>query len=208
MQDKGDLSPRRRVAPAQASTSCTLLERVKAKDAEGWRRLLALYRPLVLWWCDLKGLPAEDAEDVAQEVFQAVAGRVADFAQKEQGGGFRSWLHRITDHKVGDWLRRRPKQPQAAGGSGARQHLDEMAAAQTPVGGTDVMERALLVRSALALVRAEFEVKTWDMAWRVMVDGHRPQDVAAELGLKASAVYTARSRVASRLRAELEGLLE
>src|SRR5262245_29431146 len=62
-----------------ASTSSTLLERVRAQDQEAWQRLVHLYSPLVYGWCRRSGLQDADAADVGQEVFRDVAGAIAGF---------------------------------------------------------------------------------------------------------------------------------
>ncbi len=188
------------------STSSSLVERVRAGDRDGWRRLVSLYTPLVLYWCRRQGVSGPDAEDVAQEVFRTVAARVAEFT-RESPGSFRRWLHRITHNKLGDLFRRRQRQPQAAGGE-EHERLEQLPAEpdERPSESEDRSERALLCRRALELVRSEFEARTWDMAWRVLVEGHRPADVAADFGVRTSTVYSAKSRVLSRLRRELEGL--
>jgi RNA polymerase sigma-70 factor (ECF subfamily) len=59
----------------------------------------------------------------------------------------------------------------------------------------------------LDLVREEFDPRTWTAFWRTAVEGDRPADVAADLGVSAWAVYKARSRVLQRLRTELDRLL-
>jgi RNA polymerase sigma-70 factor, ECF subfamily len=209
MQESGNLSSERPGPVQQASTSLTLLERVKQREAEGWHRLVTLYQPLVVWWCRRKGLPTEDAEDVAQEVFLTVNARVAEFRKGPRGGSFRGWLHRITDHKVGDYLRKQNKAPRAPGGSEAQDQLQRVPDSN---GGSsladDGSERAILCRHAMELVRDQFEAQTWEAAWRVVVEGQRPADVAADLGMSRGAIYTAKSRVLSRLREELEGLLD
>jgi RNA polymerase sigma-70 factor (ECF subfamily) len=187
----------------------TLLERVKQREAEGWRRLVSLYQPLVLWWCRQKGLPAQDAEDVAQEVFLTVNARVAEFRKEPQGGSFRGWLHCITDHKVGDYLRKQKKTPRAPGGSEAQDQLQQLPDSGAGLSAAeDGSERAILCRHAMELVRDQFEAQTWEAAWRVVVEGERPADVAADLGMSRGAIYTAKSRVLSRLREELQGLLD
>ncbi len=43
---------------------------------------------------------------------------------------------------------------------------------------------------------------------RVVVEGQRPADVAADLDMSRSAIYMAKSRVLGRLREELQGLLD
>jgi len=60
----------------------------------------------------------------------------------------------------------------------------------------------------VAVVQAEFEVRTWQAFWQTTVEQQRPADVAAALGMNVGAVYMAKSRVLRRLRAELQGLCE
>ncbi len=64
-------------------------------------------------------------------------------------------------------------------------------------------EMILVCQRALELVRGEFEPQTWDIFWRVTIDGHYPTDVARELGLSTAAIYKAKSRVLARLREQL-----
>ena len=90
-------------------------------------RLVTLYRPLVLSWCQRAGVGPEDAADVAQDVFLAVAEGVEQF-QRRREGGFRSWVRGITRHKLLDFYRRQGRQLQpASGGTDAFQALQEIA---------------------------------------------------------------------------------
>jgi RNA polymerase sigma-70 factor (ECF subfamily) len=188
----------------------TLLREVQGGSAAGWQRLCALYKPLVMWWCSRKGLSSHDTEDVAQDVFVTVQSRIGEFRPGPQPGSFRAWLRTITDHKVGDFIRRSRKQPEAAGGSTAQKVLEQV---PDDTGG-DVAEpdspdeRRILLRRALELVKAEVEPRTWEAAWRTTVLDQRPADVAADLGMTPNAVYIARSRVLSRLRELLADLEE
>jgi RNA polymerase sigma-70 factor (ECF subfamily) len=185
-----------------------LLERVQGDDREGWQRLVALYTPLVLWWCRRNGLDPTDAEDVAQEVFKTVVAKVGDFTPAGSGGSFRRWLYSITHHKLGDHYRRRRHAAPAAGGSSAQEFLRQLPAAPDSDSAADAeaSERAILCRHAMELVRGEFEPRTWEAAWRLAVDNQCPADVAADLGVSVSTVYSAKSRVLSRLREELRGV--
>src|SRR5687768_13220345 len=67
-----------------ASVSSSLLAGLFAQDPEAWGRLVRLYYPLVRNWCLRARLQADDAADVAQEVFRALAGNVGRFERKEQ----------------------------------------------------------------------------------------------------------------------------
>ena len=57
-------------------------------------------------------------------------------------------------------------------------------------------------------MQAEFAPGTWKACWEHVVMGRPAAEVAAELGLALGSVYVAKSRVMSRLRQELQGLLE
>jgi RNA polymerase sigma-70 factor (ECF subfamily) len=191
-------------SPPPGSTSLSLLDRVKAADPEAWRRLVHLYGPLIYQWCRRCRLGAEDAADVSQEVFRTVAARVGDFRRDRPGDSFRGWLWTIARHKIGDHLRRREREPVAAGGSEAQRRLQEV-----PEQLSDEDEAAdvgSLVHRALDLVRGEFEERTWRAFWRVAVEGHAPRDVAADMGITPDAVRMAKSRVLRRLREELPDL--
>ena len=58
-------------------TSLSLLTRARANDQDAWARLTSLYRPLVTFWCRRARCPAEEVEDVTQEVFAAAAAGLA-----------------------------------------------------------------------------------------------------------------------------------
>jgi RNA polymerase sigma factor (sigma-70 family) len=174
-----------------------LLDQAKMGDAVAWQRLEFLYTPLVRWWCRRHGVwQLQDAEDVTQEVFLAMAGKLAGF-MKGPPGSFRSWLQTITRHKAQDFYRRRRVRPAATGGSAAQQRLEDLpeATSENSVAEHPVSERAILVRRALEMVRPEFQPRTWHAAWQMVVESQRPTEVAAALGMSAGALYTAKSRV-------------
>jgi RNA polymerase sigma-70 factor (ECF subfamily) len=64
-----------------------------------------------------------------------------------------------------------------------------------------------VVARLLQRIEHEFRPATWQAFRRHVLDGADAEDVAAELGLSANAVYIAKSRVLRRLREEAEGLL-
>jgi RNA polymerase sigma-70 factor (ECF subfamily) len=209
MKDAGNSSNRSRNSSPSTTTSVTLIEQVKQGDAQSWERLMKLYSPLILWWCRTRGTRREDAEDIAQNVFKTLFKRLPDFTKQQLCGSFRAWLRTITHHKVGDHLRRTRNRPAAAGGSDAQEILAELPdeVGDDSSAKDDPSERVILLRSAMELVRPEFEPHTWEAAMRTAVEGQSPSDVAAALGMTPSAVYTAKSRVLKRLREELDMLL-
>lgn len=198
------------IGPPEAdSTSLSLLVRLRANDATAWDRLVVLYAPLIYHWCRKLALPEQEAADVFQEVFQAVAAKITTFRKEQPGDTFRGWLRVITQNKVHDHFRRQGREPQAAGGSEAHIRFLQLESLDIPEVPEDE-ERAYqqLIQRALELIRCEFTVRTWQAFWRVAVDGQRAVDVAEELEMRPGAVRVAKSRVLQRLRQELGELNE
>jgi len=180
----------------------TLLARVKGRDPQAWQRLLHLYGPLVFHWCRRWRLSPEDAADVSQEVFQALATHIDGFQRDGAGQSFRGWLWTIARNKMLDHFRRAARQPNAAGGSDAHQQLQAIPEA-LPEDCEEEASSTDMVHRAVDLLRGEFEDRTWQMFWRSAVAGQEPRDIAAEMGVSADAVRMAKSRVLRRLRQEL-----
>jgi RNA polymerase sigma-70 factor (ECF subfamily) len=200
-------------APAGAggsTVSPSLLLRVRAGDPAAWQRLLQLYGPFVYALGRRQGLQPEDAADVVQEVFLAVARGLADFRREHPGDSFRGWLRVITGHKLADFWRRRSRRPQAEGGSEAQRRLEQLPQPDSApsTNGADGHNTRLLLQRALELIRPGFSARTWQAFCGVALDGRPAADVAAELGLSVNAVYIARSRVLGRLRAEFGEVLD
>ncbi|RLS55135.1 MAG: sigma-70 family RNA polymerase sigma factor [Planctomycetota bacterium] len=194
-----------------ASTSHSLLMRLRTNDVQAWKRLSELYGPMVYGWCRAAGLKPEDAADATQNVFQSVFTGFMKFRKERPGDRFRGWLWTITRNRVNDYFRQEKDAPAGRGGSSAHPHTLQwpqnlMPEEQDPE--TMVTETAQLVRRALELVQAEFEIRTWQACLKTTMDGQSVADVAAELKMTVGAVYVARSRVLKRIREELEGFVE
>jgi RNA polymerase sigma-70 factor, ECF subfamily len=182
---------------APGSTASSLLARLRVQDRDAWVRLAKLYGPLVYSWCRRRGLQENDAADVMQEVFRAVALHIKDFA----AGSFRGWLWTITRNKILDHMRRMQRRPEAHGGSDAQERMQQVP--ETLDESSPESTTGNLVRHALELIRPDFTDATWQAFWRVMMEDQAPADVATALGLTLNAVYIAKSRVLRRLRDEL-----
>ncbi len=191
-----------------ASTSRSLLSRIKAQDRSAWDRLVSLYTPLVYGWCRSQGLQAHDVADVVQEVFQAVARSIGHFKKEKPGDTFRGWLRTITRNKIRD--RYRKQEPEGAGGTEAQQAWSQIPAGlpQDDDLEPDAEAEQDLYLRGLTLIRDNFEPKTWRAFWRTAVDGQTPRDVGEELSMSPGAVRVAKSRVLHRLREELGDLMD
>lgn len=189
-----------------SSTSHTLLERVKRRDPEAWRRFVILYGPIVYHWSLRHGLQAHDASDIAQEVFQVVAEQIDRFERRNANDSLRGWLWGVTRNKIRDHYRRKQHEPVAAGSA-----VDDAAAPEIASEDDGLALQPLtteLAHRALQLIQNEFESNTWQAFWATAVEGRPVKDVAADLNTTVAAVYKAKSRVTLRLRLELDGLLD
>jgi RNA polymerase sigma-70 factor (ECF subfamily) len=196
-------------AGPRRGTSVTLLQRLRANQADAWGHLVHLYTPLLKYWCARWGVVDDDAEDVIQEVFQAVTTGLGTFRRERPEDTFRGWLHAITRNKLLQHLRAAGRQPRAAGGTDALLRLQELADGTAAVADEDDPPGELhaLYRRALDLVRGDFEERSWRMFWLTAVEGRTPAEVAAELGTTSGAVRKAKSRVLHRLKEEMGDLI-
>lgn len=196
--------------PRDDEPSSSLLVRVKAQDRRAWDRLVHLYTPVIWCWCQREGLQPADVQDVCQEVFKAVWRGVQGFRRDQPGDTFLGWLRTITRSKIADWRRRRQAEVPAVGGSEAVTLAHQVAdpACSPDDSETGAAEESLIYERAAALIRSEFEEKTWLAFRAVVVEGQTATDVAQALGMSPNAVYLAKSRVLKRLREEFAGLIE
>jgi RNA polymerase sigma-70 factor, ECF subfamily len=188
-------------------TSLSLLGRARANDQDAWARLTSLYRPLVAFWCRRARCPAEEVEDVTQEVFAAAAAGLATFRRDRPGDSFRGWLRGITRNQVLMYFRRNRGRPQPVGGSdalGQVQNLPDLLVEPAE----EAAEVSLVYRRAVAQVRGEFEQRTWHLFWRTVVEGISPAAVAEEMHTTPAAIRQAKSRVLRRLKQEMGEVLE
>jgi RNA polymerase sigma-70 factor (ECF subfamily) len=185
------------------TTPVSLLERLRQPgEGQAWQRFTELYTPLMYYWARRLGMQPPDAADLVQEVFAILIQKLPEFAY-DRRNSFRNWLRTVMFNKWRD-QQRRADPPQQA---------DEATLAE--LAGPDHVDwvgeeeyRQNLIRRALQIMQADFQPATWKACWEYVVSDRPAAEVAAELGISVGAVYVAKSRVLSRLRQELEGLLD
>ena len=73
------------------------------RDERAWGEFLEIYSPLVYQFARRKGFQDSDADDLAQEVFRAVAAAIDRWDADPSRGSFRGWLLRITRNQMIDF---------------------------------------------------------------------------------------------------------
>lgn len=169
-------------------------------DTAAWERFVAIYRPAIVAVARQRGLALADADDVAQEVFAAVAGAVHRFDPDREavvGSGprarFSTWLATIADRKTIDALRRSRVRP-ASGHA-----FDAVASRDTDSRLLRFEVRRRLFLAAAADLQDDVSPTAWEAFWRTAIDGDSAERVAKTLGMTAGAVYAAKARTMRKL---------
>ena len=185
------------------STASSLIRGVKALDPAAWRRLAAVYGPLVYRWAHGPACAAMTRPTSLRKCS-------APWSPSPDPPARPAWRHlpRLAlDHHP----QQSPRLLRAAGPTtlrrpaGRPRELLLLVADDDSGSSSSAPAQDGPLRRAVELVRAEFEQRSWLAFWRVTVEGRPAAAVAAELGLTTNAVYLARSRVLRRLREVLSG---
>jgi RNA polymerase sigma-70 factor, ECF subfamily len=206
LRAQGDMTGSVETPSRPMGSSDSLISRLRVHDAVAWQRFSELLGPVVYGWGRRAGLQDSDAADITQEVFHVVAQQIQDFRKTHPGDSFRGWLWGITRHKIADCFRVKAASPELSTGSAIADKSSELS--EIPPDTGDTTRDAALAQRALALIRTDFEVATWQAFLQTAVEGRPAADVAAELKLSVGAVYTAKCRVLARLRQELADLID
>ena len=187
-------------------TSLSLLKQAVGRtDAEAWQPLIDLYAPMIRAWLVRLHVPAQDMDDVAQEVFSALVSELPRFQHNHRAGAFRAWLRSITVNRVRNHWRQRRNAPaylwSAAALDQLQDHHSELARRW------DQEHDAYVIKRLLELVKQECRPGVWKAFSRQVLDCETAETVAAELHTTVNAVLIAKSRVVRRLREHAEGLV-
>ncbi len=156
----------------------------------------------MFYWARKAGLAEADSADLVQDVFCVLVRKMPEF-RYDPTKSFRAWLRTVLRHT---WLNRRRQK--IAEPHGDLQEFEQQESSDDIAELEEAEYRQQLVARAIELMQAEFEPSTWQACWRFAVIGQPAGEVARELKISVNAVYLAKSRVMSRLRRELEGLLD
>ncbi len=191
-------------------TPVSLLERLRLRpDARAWQRLVDLYSPLIRDWLARYTVNRSDADDLSQEVLAVLVRELPSFRHDLRQGAFRRWLRGITVNRLRVFWRSRKAHPVATGDSNFEAVLAQL---QDPASNLsqlwDQEHDRHVTRRLLEMIEPEFEPSTWRAFRLLVIDGHDTADVAAQLHISPNAVRIAKSRVLSRLRQEIDGLID
>lgn len=192
----------------QTITSPSLLAAARLQDQQAWQRLARIYAPLIDNWCRRSSIPQTEVPDIVQEVLAGVWKGLGEFRISKPGDSFRAWLKGITRYKIRDYFRAKNQHGIALGGSSAQLRFQEVP--EILLDSDDEvssMEERFVLFRVLELIRTEFESKTWDAFWMMVVDGKSAVEVAEALSVSAGSVRQSKYKVLRRLRSEMSGII-
>jgi RNA polymerase sigma-70 factor (ECF subfamily) len=191
-----------------AETSHSLLARAGAGDESAWQHFVAVYQPMIHGWLLRHAVHPQEVDDLTQDILAVMVRQLGHFAHAGRPGSFRSWLRTITANRAREFWRAGKGRAQAAGGS-VLEMAEQLEAPDSSLSALWNAEHdAHVLRRLLDLMEESFEPRTVRAFRRLVFDGARAGEVAAEVGMSVAAVYAAKSRVLQRLRQEAEGLLD
>ena len=185
------------------TTRISLLLRVKDHaDTAAWREFVDLYRPLIIRYARARGVPADDAEDLAQDCLAELARKLPEFEYDRRRGGFKRWLRVFVDFRARNHFRKRRDAIARTGDLRRPQSREDDPA---EVWGRLWLQQHL--RFCLERIRPDFEQQTYEAFERYVIDEWPVERVCKSLHMNANQVYIAKSRISGRLRTEMVELL-
>jgi RNA polymerase sigma-70 factor (ECF subfamily) len=187
-------------------TSETLLGRLcqSPDDQAAWDRFVERYGPKIYGWCRQWRLQEADAEDVTQNVLLCLARKLRTFAY-DPSRSFRGWLRTLTDHACSDFFADRHLD-RASGDTAVFEVLKSAPARAELLARLEEQFDQELMGEALARVRLRVEPQTWDAFRLTATEGLSGEAAAAQLEMRLTAVFKAKSRVLQLLRDEVARL--
>jgi RNA polymerase sigma-70 factor (ECF subfamily) len=188
-------------------TSESLLGRLSQSpdDRTAWDRFVERYGPKIYGWCRQWRLQEADAEDVTQNVLLSLARKLRTFAY-DPSRSFRGWLHTLTEHACNDFFAERARLDRGSGDTAVLEVLKGAPARADLLAQLEDQFDQELMGEALARVRLRVEPQTWEAFRLTATEGLSGDAASAQLGMRLTAVFKAKSRVLQFLRDEVARL--
>ena len=188
-----------------ATTRSSVLKAVTdTGNAAAWARFFDLYAGFVFAVARSKGLSAEDADDVVQNVFADLARKLPTFEYDRRKGRFRSYLLELVNWRIVDRLKagKRKVELEAA-------YYDEQkktAAADAAAVAEREWQTAAL-NEALRRLQAEVDENHFAAFVESTVEGVDTETVVKLHGISRDNLYQIRARLTAKLKPLVDAVL-
>lgn len=184
------------------TTRFSLLARVRDPDnSRAWSEFDRIYRPILFRFVLARGVRPGDAEDIVQRCMLTVAQRIGRFAYDPRRGRFRSWLAKLAESRVRDFLRSARHVP-AVG-----EQLDRLPAPDpSPETTFERIWEEEHLRYCLEELRSELDATSYE-AFRDYALLERPAaEVCRDFGLQPAQLYKLKWRVTRAIAEKMKDL--
>jgi RNA polymerase sigma-70 factor (ECF subfamily) len=174
-------------------------------DFPAWREFFRRYDPLLRRWCRPFFADDSDLCEVTQRIWLELADRMVGF-RYDTRRSFRGWLRDLCRCRSIDYLRHRERERRL------RVEFDESIPAgwwEDPLDDLDpqsalddVVPLLAEAESARIGVRNRVSERTWDVYWRIAIEGESIRETASAYSMTYAAAFAAYSRVDRMLREE------
>lgn len=184
------------------ATSPTLLMRLKANGPErevAWSDFRRHYAPIVAGFARNLGVPAQEVDDLIQEVLTGFYAAMPRFTYDPERGRFRGYLKTCVVHLLS---KRAAERKLVLDG----RPVEQVDPADERIGKAwdESWEREQLLRAVEEVRRHYDDNATFNAFYRVAILGHEVADVAREMKMSVDSVYQAKTRCTARLRSTLK----
>jgi RNA polymerase sigma-70 factor (ECF subfamily) len=180
-----------------------MLSRMRAGlDQRAWEEFSQAYGPMLLAFCNQRGLSDIDADDTVQEVLLAVLNhfRGLSGAFDRSKGRFKAWLKGIAFHKLRDQQRRAAREQRRVQSRAHDTPTDWTAPNSEDEQAFELEWQRNQLWLAMNQLRREVDPAAYQAFEAYVLHGQPVKKVARLLGISHNAVYIRKSRMLSRLR--------
>ncbi|MEE8169915.1 MAG: RNA polymerase sigma factor [Phycisphaerae bacterium] len=183
-------------------TTTTLLDQLQEpSNRSAWDGFAGRFRKPVVRFARKMGLPAEDAEDAAQETLAEFSRAYGAGRYDRSRGRLRKWLFGIAYRQIANVRRRLSRE--AAVRSPGNPPSACLAAAPDAIARhkrRDETREAALLQHCLELARRDVDPDTYRAFELVVLEQQSPAQAASTLGVPVKSVYNAKHRILGKLR--------
>jgi len=175
----------------------SLFRETASEGRRGWRRFCDVIACYVAHYARRAGIPAQDGEDLAQEVCIRIARGLGSYRGERTGDHLHRWVRAIVRNQVADYFRTRERRRRVEAADAAQCMLAQVADArgETVDSSEETAERKRILYRAMGIVRALVEPRSWEAFCAVVLERREPREVAAQLALTPHALRQAIYRV-------------
>ena len=159
--------------------------------------------PLLFHWSKKLGLHESDSADLVQDVFLILWRKLPEF-EYDSGKSFHAWLKAIFLNRY----RSRMWQRGAANGNSSNLSSADVSVADFSDQLADEDDTRYLIRRAFRLIETEFSALQQQVFREYVLEEVSPEEVAKRHGISSGTVYGIKSKILSRLRQELQQILD